>query len=146
MTSKYTDLGKNNIELLMFPVGLQTFKALSGDKKKKVAIHGQLGTKWVSCLGLVYLASADRMERCISCGCLVMTITLSFPLQIGRGVSSISLDIRMGSLMHVLLSPCFPLLGFLIIGVSVVCKCTETSCLRKHTEHSNNQILQAKKK
>lgn len=35
MTSKYTDLGKNNIELLMFPVGLQTFKALSGDKKKK---------------------------------------------------------------------------------------------------------------
>lgn len=28
--SKYTDLDKNSVELLMFPVDLKTFKALSG--------------------------------------------------------------------------------------------------------------------
>lgn len=47
-----------------------------------MGVHGKLGAKLASAVGLVHFASADRMERSISCGSVLMPIGLSFLLQV----------------------------------------------------------------
>lgn len=75
-------MGKNNVRQIAVDFSCE-FKHLqssewAGQEPKHTVIHGKLGAKLASGVGLVYFASADRMERSILCGGLIMTIGLFF--------------------------------------------------------------------
>lgn len=86
MESEYNNVGKNNVRQIAVDFSCE-FKHLQSAERasqepKQMAIHGKLGAKLASDVGPVYFASADRMERSILCGGLIMAISLFFPLQI----------------------------------------------------------------
>lgn len=110
-----------------------------------MAIHGKLGAKLASGVGLVYFASANnRMERSILRASLIITIGLVFPLQIMQRCVRRFPRHQHGNPTHIPTVPWSPILALVLTGASVICK--HPACLREHGEYSNIQILQAKKK
>lgn len=82
MESEHSHVDKNNVRQIAPDYSCE-FKHLqsaewAGQEPNQVAIHDKLGAKLASGVGLVYLASADRMWRSILCGSLIMTIGLFF--------------------------------------------------------------------